>query len=66
MSEEGIVQRRERQLNDIVTLIGGYKRGSDATRIRDELEKRRGDKRKFLESINPRDDERVVVSCMDE
>lgn len=66
LSEEGIVQQRERELNDIVTLIGGYKRGSDAIRIREELEERRGDKRKFLESVNPRDDERVVVSCVDE
>lgn len=66
LSEEGIVQQRERELNDIVTLIGGYKRGPDAIRIREELEERRGDKRRFLDSINPRDDESVVVSCVDE
>ncbi len=66
LSEEGIVQQRERELNDIVTLIGGYKRGPNVIRIREELEERRGDKRRFLESVSPNDnDERVVVSCVD-
>lgn len=66
LSEEGIVAQRERELNDIVTLIGGYREGSESTRIRQQLEERRGDKRKFLESQNPKSDERTVVSCMDE
>ncbi|MGB0845078.1 MAG: hypothetical protein ACPGSM_00055 [Thiolinea sp.] len=66
LSQEGIVQQRERELNDIVTLIGGYKSGPAVNRIHEELEQRRGDKRKFLESVNPRDNERAVVSCMDE
>lgn len=65
LSEEGIVAQRERELNDIVALIGSYRTGSDITRIREQLEARRGDKRKFLESRDPKDDERTVVSCMD-
>ncbi|CAA6822845.1 MAG: Unknown protein [uncultured Thiotrichaceae bacterium] len=65
LSEEGIVAQRERELNDIVALIGGYREGSESTRIRKQLEERRGDKRKFLESQNPKTDERTVVSCLD-
>jgi hypothetical protein len=65
LSEEGIVAQRERELNDIVALIGSYRAGADTTRIREQLEARRGDKRKFLESRDPKDDERTVVSCMD-
>ncbi|MEZ5537122.1 MAG: hypothetical protein R3F02_16050 [Thiolinea sp.] len=66
LSEEGIVAQRERELNDIVALIGSYRTGSDTNRIREQLEARRGDKRKFLESRDPKEDgERTVVSCMD-
>jgi len=65
LSEEGIVAVRERELNDIVALIGSYREGSESTRIRTQLEERRGDKRKFLESKDPKVDERTVVSCMD-
>ncbi|MEZ5477456.1 MAG: hypothetical protein R3E95_08220 [Thiolinea sp.] len=66
LSEEGIVAQRERELNDIVNLVGGYRSGAQVTRIREQLEERSGDKRKFLESRDPKDDERTVVSCMDE
>ncbi len=65
LSEEGIVAQRERELNDIVALIGSYREGSESTRIRKQLAERRGDKRKFLESRNPKLDERTVVSCLD-
>ncbi|PIE00666.1 MAG: hypothetical protein CSA79_02890 [Thiothrix nivea] len=65
LSAEGIVTQRERELNDIVALIGSYRTGSETTRIRKQLEARRGDKRKFLESRNPKEDRRTVVSCMD-
>lgn len=65
LSEEGIVAQRERELNDIVALIGSYRAGAETTRIREQLENRRGDKRKFLESQNPKTDERTVVSCLD-
>ncbi len=59
------VSQRERELNDIVTLIGGYKNGPVASQIRTELEKRRGDKRKFMDSVNPKTEESTVVSCPD-
>ena len=66
LSEEGIVAQRERELNDIVALVGGYKSGAEITRIKEQLTERRGDKRKYLESINPKTDERTVVSCRDD
>jgi len=59
------VSERERELNDIVMRIGSYKNGPVASNIRNKLEDLRGDKRIFLGSINPKDDERTVVSCLD-
>ncbi len=63
---DGAVSQRERELNDIVTLIGSYKKGAVVSQIRSELESRRGEQRKFLNSVNPKTDERTVVSCQDE
>ncbi len=64
LSETG-VKARERELNDIVATIGSYKNGAVASRIRTELDNRRGDKRKFLDSVNPKTEQSTVVSCMD-
>ncbi|HPE62356.1 MAG TPA: hypothetical protein PLB10_18665 [Thiolinea sp.] len=65
LSQEGAVARRERELNDIVNQIGNYKTGSGVTRLRTELEAHKGDKRRFLESVNPKTEEKTVVSCTD-
>lgn len=65
LTDSAAVRQRERELNDIVSQLNQYKHGPQLTRMREQLEDRRGDKRKLLESVNPKNDERTVVSCED-
>lgn len=65
LEDSAAVRQRERELNDIVGQLGRYKHGPQLTRMREQLEERRGDKRQLLESVNPKKDERTVVSCVD-
>lgn len=65
LADSAAVRQRERELNDIVSQLGQYKHGPQLTRMHEQLENRRGDKRKLLESANPKTGERTVVSCVD-
>ena len=65
LGDSAAIRQRERELNDMVSLLNQYKQGAALMKMRTQLEERRGDKRQLLESQNPKNDERAVVACPD-
>ncbi len=63
--DSAMIRQRERELNDMVSQLNQYKKGPVLERMRTQLNERRADKRQFMESQNPKREERTVVSCMD-
>jgi hypothetical protein len=65
LKDSAAIQQRERDLNDMVSIMNQYKNGPVLAKMRTQLLEHRGDKRQFLESQNPKSGERTVVSCVD-